>query len=170
MSLLIIICESLCSLCWQNSLSVSVNNLHLVLSTKKQDDCLAHHVQSIHIWFDSIRYYYNVIFDSYSTRQHTLLLQCIFSVNKGVTLITLNSYVETYDGLLMFFWNWVKIKVLYSSYVERASDRVGFLSNEKARWHLSEGRCVSLQKVGDPRAHYQFLSSHSDRMPCLLAP
>ena len=46
MSLLVIICESLCSLCWQNSLSVSVNNLHLVLITKKQDDCFVHNVQS----------------------------------------------------------------------------------------------------------------------------
>ena len=40
-----------------------VNNLHLVLSTKKQDDCLAHHhVQSICIRLESIRYYYNVLF------------------------------------------------------------------------------------------------------------
>ena len=42
--------------------SVSVNNLHLVLSTKKQDDCFAHHVQSIPIRLDSIRYYYNAFF------------------------------------------------------------------------------------------------------------
>ncbi len=35
----------------------------------------------------SIRYYYNVF----------------FSVNKGVTLITFNSYVETYRELLMYY-------------------------------------------------------------------
>ena len=56
--------------------------------------------------------------------------------------------------------NWGKIKVLYSSYVERVRVRPSYLSNEKARWHLSEGRCVSLQKIGAPRAHEPLLTMY----------
>jgi hypothetical protein len=76
--------------------------------------------------FDS-KAYTTITMYCFRKRQHTLLLQCIFFVQegdgKGVTLITLNSYVETYDGLLMGPGNWGKIKVLYSSYVERVRDR-----------------------------------------------
>ena len=55
-------------------------------------------------------YFFRFVFDSVAYATITMY----FSVNegdgKGVTLITLNSYVETYCGLLMVFETGIKLR------------------------------------------------------------